>query len=335
MENRIDSQVLHEWIDENRRSFPWRKKRTPYRVWISEVMLQQTRASVVIPYFERWMKRFPDLESLSEAPLEEVIKAWEGLGYYGRARNLHEGAKQIVKHFGGQFPSEREHLENIKGVGPYTLNAILSFAFHEKTAAVDGNVARVLSRYFLIEEDIRRSATKKKLQVLADESLDAKQPWKTAEALIELGAMLCLPKPVCGVCPLAAECQANLEGKAEQLPLNGKEAQLTLLTRSVAVIEANDAILLKKGSAGKVMADLYEFPWFEGLQTPLAKYLKDLWGLKTSFIRTLPFVQHSFTRYRARLFPIHLHAEERKESLNGFISIRQANFPSPQDIAGF
>ena len=313
MENKIDTQLLHRWFDENRRAFPWRKKPTPYRVWISEVMLQQTRASVVIPYFERWMQRFPDLQTLAKAPLEEVIKAWEGLGYYSRARNLHEGAKQVIEQFAGEIPATQEGLEKIKGLGPYTINAILSFAFHKRAAAVDGNVARVLSRHFLIEEDLRRSAAKRKLQALADAALDKKLPWKSAEALIELGATLCLPKPLCGICPLASNCLAQKEGKAEQLPINSKEAQLTLLTRSVAVIEEGGALLLRKGAPGKLMADLYEFPWFEGLETPLARYLRTLWGLKTSFIRSLPFVQHSFTRYNARLFPIHLRAEERLE----------------------
>lgn len=193
MDIRIDTSALHQWFREMNRPFPWRENPNPYRVWISEVMLQQTRASVVIPYFERWMELFPGPHVLARAPLEEVIKAWEGLGYYGRARHLHEGARQIVHQFNGLLPSKREQLEKIKGLGPYMVNAILSFAFHQRAAAVDGNVSRVLARHFMIEDDIARHATKKRIQAFADEVLDIKKPWITAEALIELGATLVSP----------------------------------------------------------------------------------------------------------------------------------------------
>lgn len=312
MEQQIDIASLHKWFKESCRSFPWRENPTPYRVWISEVMLQQTRASVVIPYFERWMELFPDPAVLARAPLETVIKAWEGLGYYGRARYLHEGARQIVSQYSGKIPRNREQLEKIKGLGPYMVNAILSFAFHERAAPVDGNVLRVLTRHFLIEDDICRLATKKKIQVLSDELLDNKKPWLTAEALIELGATLCLPKPLCDFCPIQSTCRALKENRAEQFPVKSKEQPVTTLTRSVAVIEESDAVLLRKGAPGKVMADLYEFPYFEGLDCPLAQHISSLWNLQTVFVRSLPFVQHSFTRYQAQLFPIHLRAIERK-----------------------
>jgi A/G-specific adenine glycosylase len=309
---RIDTAALHKWFKETRRPFPWRENPTPYRVWISEVMLQQTRASVVIPYFERWMNLFPDPQALARAPIEAVIKAWEGLGYYGRARHLHEGARQIVAQFSGKIPSKREHLEKIKGLGPYMVNAILSFAFHQRAAAVDGNAARVLVRHFLIEDDICRHATKKKIQELADDVLDAKKPWITTEALIELGATLCQPKPLCDFCPLQFSCIAMKENRADLLPIKSKEHPLTIITRSVAVIEENNAVLLRKGPPGKVMADLYEFPYFEGLQRPLVQHIAALWGLNTTFVRSLPFVEHTFTRYSAQLFPIHLKAVARK-----------------------
>jgi A/G-specific adenine glycosylase len=308
----IDIAALHEWFEETNRPFPWRENTTPYRVWISEVMLQQTRASVVIPYFERWMELFPDIHVLARASLEEVIKAWEGLGYYGRARHLHEGARQIVHEFNGIIPSKRQQLEQIKGLGPYMVNAILSFAFHQRAAAVDGNVSRVLARHFLVEDDIARRATKKNIQSLADEVLDVKKPWVTVEALIELGATLCQSKPLCAFCPLNSSCLASRENRTEEFPVKSKEQPITILNRSVAVIEENQAVLLKKGAPGKVMADLYEFPYFEGLDRPLAQHIQGLWGFNTTFIRSLPFVRHCFTRYQAHLFPIHLRAQERK-----------------------
>jgi A/G-specific adenine glycosylase len=267
---------------------------------------------VVIPYFERWMELFPDLYVLARAPLEEVIKAWEGLGYYGRARHLHEGARQIVAQYKGVIPSNREQLEKIKGLGPYMVNAILSFAFHQRAAAVDGNVSRVLTRHFMIEDDIARHATKKNIQAFADEVLDTKKPWVTAEALIELGATLCQSKPLCAFCPLKLTCLASMENRTEEFPVKSKDQPVTILNRSVAVIEENGAILLRKGIPGKVMADLYEFPYFEGLDRPLPQHIHALWGLNTTFVRSLPFVRHSFTRYQAHLFPIHLRACERK-----------------------
>jgi A/G-specific adenine glycosylase len=276
-------------------------------------MLQQTRTSVVIPYFERWMRLFPDPFTLAAAPLEQIIKAWEGLGYYNRARYLHEGAKQIVKQFGGTLPNKREELLKIKGLGTYTTNAILSFAFHQRAAPVDGNVIRVLSRYFLIEEDVCKQSTKKKIQELADQFLDLKKPCVTAEALIELGATVCFSKPLCDFCPLQASCLALKQNRTEDLPLKSKEQVLTILPRSVAVIEQGGALLLRKGGPKRVMADLYEFPYFEGLELPMIVHLRVAFGLETTFIRSLPFVQHRFTRYAAHLFPIHLQALSRQE----------------------
>lgn len=312
MDIRIDTSALHQWFKETSRPFPWRENPTPYRVWISEVMLQQTRASVVIPYFERWMQLFPDVHVLARSPLEEVIKAWEGLGYYGRARHLHEAARQIVNQYKGIIPSKREHLEKIKGLGPYMVNAILSFAFHQRAAAVDGNVSRVIARHFMVEDDIVRHATKKSIQSFANEVLDVKKPWVTAEALIELGATLCQSKPLCAFCPLKPTCLASMKNRTEEFPVKSKEHPVIILNRSVAVIEENSAILLRKGIPGKVMADLYEFPYFEGLDGPLPQYIHTLWGLNTAFVRSLPSVRHSFTRYQAYLFPIHLRACERK-----------------------
>lgn len=273
-------------------------------------MLQQTRASVVIPYFDRWMRLFPDLPSLAGAPLEDVIKAWEGLGYYGRARHLHEGARQILARHGGKIPSARESLEKIKGIGPYTVNALLSFAFRQRAAPVDGNVLRTLARYFFIDEEISRAAVKKQIQELAQQALDQKKPWVTGEALIELGALVCQPKPLCALCPLHKGCKAFLLGRTEDVPVKPLESPATILSRSVAVIEANGCLLLKKGLQGKVMADLYEFPYFEGLKKPLLQHLQKLWGLQGIFVRSLPFVRHSFTRYQAHLFPIHVRAPQ-------------------------
>ncbi len=226
------------WFNDNHRSFPWREERTPYKVWISEVMLQQTRASVVVPYFIKWMQQFPDVLSLANASLEEVIKAWEGLGYYKRARNLHKGARQIAENFNGNLPDSREALDTISGLGPYTISAILSFGFHKRAAPVDGNVARVMSRYLAIEENICRSKVRKEIEEKTAALLDEEAPWVTAEALIELGATVCTPNPFCEACPLQADCLGLKKGIARTLPIKNGEKPITLLKRTVAVVEA-------------------------------------------------------------------------------------------------
>ena len=317
---------LDEWFLQNRREFPWREAPTPYRVWISEVMLQQTRAVVVIPYFERWLTLFPDVPVLAAAPLTQVIKAWEGLGYYSRARNLHRGAQQIVDRFGGQIPSKREDLESIHGLGPYTVGAILSFGFHQRFAAVDGNVTRVLARYFWIEENVSKQSVKRKIAQAAESVLDAEEPWVTAEALIELGATICTPKPKCAVCPLQAQCLG--QHRAELLPIKNEEKAVTQLERVVVLIESEGRILVKKGEAGKVMADLYEFPYFErGVN------VERRLGLKVTILEKLPMVTHTFTRFKARLYPIYCKTDLPKQ-IGGYEWVPCAILPELPFSAG-
>lgn len=285
---------IEKWFEENKRDFPWRHNRTPYRVWISEVMLQQTRASVVIPYFLRWMEIFPDVKTLYNASIEEVIKVWEGLGYYSRARNLHRAAKQIVEDFGGVIPDTLESLRSIYGFGPYTAGAILSFAFRKRSVAVDGNVLRVAARYFCIEENIARSRSRKIIEEKVEAILDPETPWITTEALIELGASICTPKPRCAICPLQESCLGKKRGLAESLPIKNIEKKIQPLFRSVFVVEKKGFFLVKKGEEGKVMAGLYEFPYVEGKSVNMAG--------KKNWMR-LPPCTHSFTRYKAHLFP--------------------------------
>ena len=303
---------LEKWFEENKRSFPWRVNRTPYRVWISEVMLQQTRASVVVPYFLRWMEFFPNVNALYMAPIDQVIKVWEGLGYYSRARNLHEAAKEIVEKFGGEIPSNREQLLSIRGFWPYTSAAVLSFGFQKRAAAVDGNVLRVISRYFSIEENVSKPSVRRKIEERAESLLDPHVPWTTAEALIELGATLCSPKPRCEDCPLSRGCIAFQEGKAESLPIKNGERTSTDLFRSVLVIENEGWVLVKKGERGKVMADLYEFPYFER-SGDIREMARSLVGEVSSFIRRLTERNHTFTRYKAHLSPYFLSSPNRPQ----------------------
>lgn len=297
---------LRLWFEEEKREFPWRKDPSPYRVWVSEVMLQQTRASVVIPYFVRWMEQFPTIEALANASIEEVVKAWEGLGYYSRARALHTGAKYLMETSKGELPTTRERLLKVKGIGPYTAGAILSFAFHKKAAAVDGNVLRVITRLFEIEEEIDLPKVQEKIRALVEELLPDRDPWVIMEALIELGAKVCTPRPDCLLCPLREECKAASSGRTLELPKKKKRASVTELFREVYVIEYGDAVLVQQHKGRRVMADLFEFPYAEGdvefAPFPLEK------------VKDLKPVTHTFTRYRARLNPTLWRAKHKGEA---------------------
>lgn len=317
----MDSKIvgrLRSWFLANQRDMPWRENPSPYAVWVSEIMLQQTRVSVVIPYFIRWMKRFPTIEDLASASVEDVVKEWEGLGYYSRARNLHAGAKYVVENFSGELPSSQESLLQIKGLGSYTVGAIRSFAFKQKAAAVDGNVIRVLSRYYALENDIGQSKAVKEIQKHAHDLLPEKEPWVVMEALIELGATICSKKPQCVECPLREGCQGFQRGIAKELPVRAQRAKTEELYRGVAVLECCGHLLLRKGKRGKVMADLYEFPYFEiSSNNFTAKACREAiemtWGVESFWKRNLEIVQHTFTKYRATLIPHHLTVESKRE----------------------
>jgi A/G-specific adenine glycosylase len=304
----FDTKSFTRWFLESKRDLPWRNNPTSYQVWISEVMLQQTRASVVIPYYERWMERFPALQHLANASLDEVIKLWEGLGYYSRARSLHEGAKFIVEKFQGVIPDTYEDLARIKGVGDYTIGAILSFAFHQRVPAVDGNVMRVLSRYFAIRDDIAKMKTRKLIRELEAKILPEEESWLVTEGLIELGATVCTRKPQCGECPLQKNCQAYRQGIVSELPYKSTKAVGENLYRLVAVIKYRDKWLVRRGEKGKVMADLYEFPWFETIQEGwsedfLTQSLRNEFLLPLSKGISLEKEVHSYTRYTVQLNP--------------------------------
>ncbi|MEM1283499.1 MAG: A/G-specific adenine glycosylase [Chlamydiota bacterium] len=308
----MDLQALRDWFLTNQRDLPWREEHTPYRVWVSEIMLQQTQASVVIPYFLRWMERFPTIKDLADAPLEEVIKLWEGLGYYSRARNLHEGAKKIINHFGGVFPSKTEDLQSIKGIGPYTIGAIQSFAFHKKSPAVDGNVIRVITRLLGISDDMAKAKHQKMLQQKVFDLLPDYEPWVISEALIELGATVCKKKAFCRDCPMNTQCYANLHGEVEKYPVKTKNVQYTTLHRSVAVILNDQSILLQQGAKGEVMEGLYEFPYFEHSTENCITYdVHQILSLNTLVVKTLERELHIFTRYRVHLYPVLLKACEK------------------------
>lgn len=298
---------LKDWFEFQKRDLPWRHYATPYGIWVSEIMLQQTQVSVVVPYFERWMATFPDIQSLAQAPQEKVLKMWEGLGYYSRARNLHAGAKYIVEHYQGCLPNNKEHLQAIKGLGPYTIGAILSFAYHQKIPAVDGNIKRVIARLFALKDDISKTHTFKYIESIVSDLLPENESWIVNEALIELGALVCKKRPDCGHCPLKKLCKAYINGQQDSLPYNSKKIDYVKLNRTVYVIRHQNLFLVKKGELGKVLSDLYEFAFIDheliedGQQ--LEKSVEQNFHLKVQFQKKLACTHQSFTKFRVQLYP--------------------------------
>lgn len=319
---------LIDWFLEEKRDLPWRENKTPYSVWISEVMLQQTQASTVTEYFYRWMKQFPTINDLAQAPLEEVIKCFEGLGYYSRARNLHLGAKYIQEHFQGQFPNNEEDIDKIKGIGPYTKNAILAFAFEQKKAAVDGNVLRVITRIKNIEEDICLGSTKKQIQAIADTLLPSNDAHIFSEALIELGATICKKKPMCEDCPIRYDCLAFKKGNQNHLPKKTKKIIYEQLYREVAIIMMGQTIALIKRE-DDLMKDLFEFPYLNATQE-----IKDTNLITQDFEKELliPLIyqnsleneKQSFTKYRVEL-RAHLFVTNQSSSTLTFFPIQECS----------
>jgi A/G-specific adenine glycosylase len=238
---------LLAWFRQFQRDLPWRRSRDPYRIWISEIMLQQTRVAAVIPYYERFLARFPEVRVLAEAPQEEVLRLWSGLGYYSRARNLQKAAQQIVALHGGEFPREAEAALALSGIGPYTAAAILSIAFNAQHAVLDGNVARVLARLGAIRGDLRESGRWQSLQSTAQELLDPKSPGDWNQAMMELGATVCTPRaPQCLLCPVAKFCGARKSGDPESFPEKRKkrEAVQIVLAAAVLITPRGETLLL-------------------------------------------------------------------------------------------
>ena len=247
-----------------KRDLPWRRTRDPYAIWVSEVMLQQTRVATVIPYWERWMARFPTVAALAAAPLDDVLAAWAGLGYYSRARNLHRGAQAVA----GALPRRASELRAVPGIGPYTAGAIASIAFGERAPLVDGNVARVLARVFAVELDVKSTAGGKALWAHAGALMDAlpgdAAPGELNQGLMELGATVCTPAaPRCLACPLAARCAAARAGRQDELPIvraRKPERELPLVERTLVWIAARGRIVLARRRPGGLFGGLWELP---------------------------------------------------------------------------
>lgn len=260
--------LLH-WFIQEQRDLPWRKDQDPYKVWVSEIMLQQTKVDTVIPYFNRFIEQFPTIEALSKAEEEKVLKAWEGLGYYSRARNLHAAVKEVHEKYNGKVPDTPAEISELKGVGPYTAGAILSIAYGVPEPAVDGNVMRVLSRIVSIWEDIAKAKSRKVFEEAVRILISYQNPSFFNQALMELGALVCTPtSPSCLLCPVREHCQAFHDGTVNELPVKTRKKKVTSLQLAAIVLEDEEGrTLIHKRESTGLLANLWEFPNIEIVQT--------------------------------------------------------------------
>ena len=253
------------WFDTNKRILPWRDNPSPYRVWISEIMLQQTKVSTVVPYFDRFISTLPSLESLANVEEDTLLKLWEGLGYYNRARNLQLAAKKIIDNYNGLLPSHKEELESLPGIGPYTSGAILSIAFNKKYSAVDGNVLRVFSRILEIKEDIKNPKIKRRIKDFVEETLPLKNIGNYNQALMEIGALICLPKgePKCSICPVNSYCNAYKHNTHMRIPVLPKKKAIPKEQVTITIIRSDGKYLIEKRPNKGLLASMYQFPMME------------------------------------------------------------------------
>lgn len=258
------AELLLAWYDANKRELPWRNDKDPYKIWVSEIMLQQTRVEAVKPYFARWIERFPDVETLAAASEEEVLYYWQGLGYYSRARNLLAGAREVAAEYNARIPEDRQEAARIKGIGEYTSGAIASIAYGKQETAVDGNVLRVFSRLFCFEGDIMKTQTRRVITKLVEAEISPERPGDFNQALMDLGSAVCVPKePRCSLCPLSSLCVAYTEGCQRELPIRSKAKAPVPVRVLAGILEKDGKYLLRKRSNKGVLAGLWEFPSVE------------------------------------------------------------------------
>jgi A/G-specific adenine glycosylase len=278
------SAIIMSWYVKNKRDLPWRKTQDPYKIWLSEVILQQTRVQQGLPYYFSFVKKYPDVKRLAEAPESDILKLWQGLGYYSRARNLHSAAKMVVSDFKGQFPGSYAELKKLKGVGDYTAAAISSICYNEVQAVVDGNVYRVLSRIFGIDTPIDSNEGKKIFNALANELISKKHPAEFNQSIMEFGAMQCVPKsPDCEICPFFLHCVARKKNLVSVLPVKSKKTKVTDRYFYYLVIRHNGNVYLKQRNEKDIWNGLFDFPLIETNQPVSEKKLQQTKEWKALF----------------------------------------------------
>lgn len=298
---------LLRWYKTHRRDLPWRRTRDPYRILLSEVMLQQTQVQTVIPYYRRWLKVFPTFGALAKAPLNKVLKQWEGLGYYSRARNLHSLAKTVIKQYKGKLPSTFAELKALPGIGRYTAGAVLSIAFNKDYPVVDGNVQRVLARYFGITQNVARPETQKQLWKLATSLVPAGRAGDYNQALMELGALICTPRnPNCPKCPVRSRCEALLHGQQTKIPIKTKKTSTPHFHIGAGVIWHHGKILISQRPLKGLLGGLWEFPGGkqeagETLRETVRREIQEELGIQVEVGKKLVKVDHAYSHFKITL----------------------------------
>ena len=290
------TQTILSWYDQGHRDLPWRRTQDPYRIWISEIMLQQTRAETVVSYYERFLARYPTVQDLASAPEEELLKAWEGLGYYSRARSLQKAAKAIVSQYDGQLPADLNKLRALPGVGDYTAGAIASIAFGIPAAAVDGNVERVLCRWDAIKDEVGTPAVRRQIAARAQALVPPDRPGAFANAMMEMGATMCTPKnPKCLLCPVREGCMGFAQGIAQELPRKAKKKAQRVENRAVLLVFCDNRVLIVKRQE-KLLGGLFVFPDVLEESDParLCQALEAL-GIRAAYDEKLGHARHVFT----------------------------------------
>ena len=297
---------LLAWYDRHgRKDLPWQRSRDPYRIWVSEIMLQQTQVNTVIPYYERFLKRFPDIQTLARARLDSVLHHWTGLGYYARARNLKKAAEKIMREHDGRFPRDIDSVSELPGIGRSTAGAILAFAFDQRHPILDGNVKRVLTRLHAVETPVARRDTEDTLWTLANHYTPKTRVAHYTQAIMDLGATLCRTrKPDCPACPLQRDCAAHAQGQPEKFPVRG--ARKTLPVRKVAMLMIRDArghVLLAQRPPVGVWGGLWGFPECTP-DTAATDYCRDTFGLRIKTAAPWPVRRHGFSHFQLHITPI-------------------------------
>jgi A/G-specific adenine glycosylase len=296
--------ALTSWYNKNSRKLPWRASKNPYHIWVSEMMLQQTQVNTVIPYFHRFLEKFPDIQALAASDLQAVLKLWEGLGYYSRARNFHKAARIVAVDYSGKIPDDRDRFLALPGVGDYIVAAVLSIAFDRPLAVVDGNVKRVFARLFEIDAPVNVSASHKIFQEIADELLDADDPATFNQAVMELGALVCKPaNPDCRICPLHQWCRALKHMTVAAFPVKKKKSPVPHYHMAVGVIFKKDKVLIVRRPEEKMLGGLWEFPGGrlnakENAQDACTRIVKEKVNLNVAVESKLTRIRHAYTHFK-------------------------------------
>ncbi|MDD3403388.1 MAG: A/G-specific adenine glycosylase [Hespellia sp.] len=321
---------LLQWYQSQKRDLPWRKGKQPYHIWVSEIMLQQTRVEAVKPYYERFLRTLPTVEDLAEAPEDLLLKLWEGLGYYNRIRNMQKAAQQIMTEFNGEFPRTFEEVRSLSGIGNYTAGAICSIAYEIQKPAVDGNVLRVISRLTESDQDIMKQSVRSEMEAAVEEIIPEGEAGAFNQALIELGAIVCVPngEPLCEKCPVRNLCKAKEHGREMELPVRKKAKARRIEDRTVLILKDGDTIAIKKRPAKGLLAGLYEYPNVEGhlSENEVVSYCKSL-GLSSLRVRKLESAKHIFSHIEWHMTGYEIRVDELEKNCS-----EKMIFAKPQEV---